>query len=102
LRRGEIWLAQVGRKRRPVLILTRSEVLDARQLVTVAEITTRVRGLAVEVDIQGQDSGLEQPSAVNCDGIHTVEQASLTGPIGRVGEATLGDVCSAVDHALGC
>jgi len=39
-------LAQVGRKKRPVLILTRSEVIDVRELVTVAEVTTSVRGLA--------------------------------------------------------
>jgi hypothetical protein len=45
-RRGELWLAQVGRKKRPVLILTRSEVIDVRELVTVAEVTTSVRGLA--------------------------------------------------------
>jgi len=30
VRRGELWLAQVGRKRRPVLVLTRPEVLDVR------------------------------------------------------------------------
>ena len=36
MRRGELWLAQVGRKKRPVLILTRSEVIDVRRLVTVA------------------------------------------------------------------
>ena len=46
MRRGELWVAEVGRKRRPVLLLTRSEVLGARDLVTVAEITTSIRGLA--------------------------------------------------------
>ena len=43
MKRGELWLAQVGRERRPVLLLTRSEVLDVRDLVTVAEITTSIR-----------------------------------------------------------
>jgi len=28
VRRGEVWLAEIGRKRRPVLVLTRSEVID--------------------------------------------------------------------------
>ena len=41
MRRGELWLAQVGRKRRPVLVLTRPEVIDVRELVTVAEVTMR-------------------------------------------------------------
>ena len=39
MRRGEVWLANVGRKRRPVLVLTRNEVIDVRELVTVAERT---------------------------------------------------------------
>lgn len=30
--RGEIWLARVGRKTRPVLVLTRAEVIDVRAL----------------------------------------------------------------------
>lgn len=102
LRRGELWLAEVGRKKRPVLLLTRSEVLDARSLVTVAEITTTVRGLAAEVDIDHVEAGLDERSVVNCDGLHTVAQASLTGPLGRVGEDVMRRVCSAVSYALGC
>lgn len=102
MRRGELWLAQVGRKRRPVLLLTRSEVLDVRELVTVAEVTTSIRGLAAEVDIDHIGVGLDQPSVINCDGLHTVPQASLTGPVGRIGDDVLHKVCSAVGYALGC
>ncbi len=101
LRRGEVWLAQVGRKKRPVLLLTRSEVLDARSLVTVAEITS-IRGLAAEVDIDHVRVGLDRPSVINCDGLHTVEQASLTGPVGRVGGDTMQRVCTTISYALGC
>ena len=43
MRRGEVWLAEVGRKPRPVIVLTRSEVLDVRALVTVAEVTSTAR-----------------------------------------------------------
>ena len=63
--RAEIWLAQVGRKSRPVLILTRPEVIDVRELVTVAEITTHMRGLAVEVELDHRRVGLSRPSAIN-------------------------------------
>jgi len=95
-------VAEVGRKRRPVLLLTRSEVLDARRLVTVAEVTTSIRGLAAEVEIDHLDAGLDRPSVINCDGLHTVAQASLTGPLGRVGEDVMDRVCAAVSYALGC
>lgn len=100
--RGEIWLAQVGRKKRPVLVLTRSEVLDVRALVTVAELTTSIRGLAAEVRIDHHDVGLGRPSVINCDGLHTVAQSSLTTPVGEVDADTIAKVCSAVNYAIGC
>lgn len=102
MRTGELWLPEVGRKRRPVLLLTRSEVVDARELATVAEITTSIRGLAAEVDIDHIDVGLDRPCVINCDGVHTVVQASLTGPVGRVGDDVMRKVCTALSYALGC
>ena len=102
MRRGEVWLAQVGRKRRPVLVLTRSEVIDVRELVTVAEVSTSIRGLAAEVDIDYQEVGLDRPSAINCDGIHTITQSALTTPVGELSDETMRRVCSAVSYALGC
>lgn len=100
--RGEVWLAQAGRKKRPVLVLTRPEVLDVRELVTVAEITTSRRGLAAEVGVDHVEVGLDRPSVVNCDGLHTVPQASLTTYVGGVSDETMNNVCSAVAYALGC
>lgn len=100
--RGEVWLAQVGRKKRPVLVLTRSEVLDVRALVTVAEVTTSIRGLAAEVAIDHIEVGLDRPSVINCDGLHTVAQESLTSQVGEVSTDTMRQVCSALSYALGC
>jgi len=100
--RGELWLAQVGRKQRPVLVLTRSEVLDVRDLVTVAEVTTSIRGLAAEVEVDHLETGLDRRSVINSDGIHTVTQSTLKGPVGAVSDEVMGRVCSAVSYALGC
>ena len=99
--RGDIWLAHVGRKRRPVLVLTRPEVIDVRQLITVAEITTTVRGLAVEIPLD-EAAGLERASVVNCDGIHTVARSILLSRVGGVDADTMERVCRAVGYALGC
>lgn len=95
-------MAQAGRKKRPVLVLTRPEVLDVRELVTVVEITTTVRGLAVEVGLDHREVGLKKPSVINCDGIHTVSQALLTTYVGQVSGETLSSVCSAIAYALAC
>ena len=99
--RGDIWLAHVGRKRRPVLVLTRPEVIDVRHLITVAEVTTTVRGLAVEIPLD-EAAGLERPSVVNCDGIHTVARSTLVSRVGGVDADTMARVCRAVGYALGC
>lgn len=95
-------MAQVGRKKRPVLVLTRPEVIEVRALVTVAEVTTSVRGLAAEVEIDHVEAGLERPSVINCDGIHTVTQASLTSRVGQINDDIMRKVCSAITYALGC
>ncbi len=100
--RGEVWLAQVGRKKRPVLVLTRAEVLDVRQLVTVAEISSSIRGLAAEVRLDQGEVGLDQPSVINCDGLHTIPQTLLATQVGEVGDATMSNVCAAVAYAIGC
>lgn len=100
--RGEIWFAEVGRKRRPVLVLTRTEVIDVRALITVAEVTTSTRGIAAEVDFDHREAGLDRPSVINCDGLHTITKASLTSYAGAVNEATMEQVCAAVGYALGC
>jgi mRNA-degrading endonuclease toxin of MazEF toxin-antitoxin module len=100
--RAEVWLAQIGRKTRPVLVITRSEVIDVRQLVTVAEITPQMRGLAVEVALDHDEVGLDRPSVVNCDGLHTVPQSLLTKRVGILDDATMDRVCRSVRHAIGC
>jgi mRNA-degrading endonuclease toxin of MazEF toxin-antitoxin module len=100
--RGEIWLAQVGRKQRPVLVLTRSEVIDVRSQVTVAEITTSARGLSVEVTLDHTEVGLSRPSVINCDGLHTVAKSTLTSFVGAVDDDTLQRTCAAVALAIGC
>lgn len=69
-----------------MLILTRTEVLDVRSLVTVAEITTSRRGIAAEVEVI-DDVGPERESVIDCDGINTIAQATLMTRVGAVDDA---------------
>ena len=101
MRRGDIWLAEVGGTPRPVLVLTRSAVIDVRTLVTVAEITTSIRGIAAEVPVD-VDVGLDHHSVINGDGLHTIAQSRLTRHLGTVDDDTLRQVCWSVSYALGC
>jgi mRNA interferase MazF len=76
-----IHIAQLD-KPRPVLVLTRELVRPHLHTVTVAPVTTTVRGLSTEV-LCGIANGLEHSSAVACDHITTIPVGSLGRQIGR-------------------
>jgi mRNA interferase MazF len=68
-------------KAQPALILTREIVRPHLSRVTVAPITSRVRGLTVEVPV-GQSNGLDQDSVINCENIVTIPTSAVGRQIG--------------------
>lgn len=68
-------------KVRPVLILTREVVRPHLRTVTVAPITTTIRGLSTEVPVD-RTNGLAGPSVVSCDNITTIPTSALREEIG--------------------
>jgi len=68
-------------KTRPVLVLTRDGVRPFLNNVTVAPITTTIRGLSTEVPV-GPINGLNSECVVSCDNIITVPTATLGRQIG--------------------
>lgn len=66
-------------KVRPVVVLTRDEVLPYLNGITVAPITSTIRGMSTEVHV-GPQNGLDHASVVNCDAITTVS----AGDLGRI------------------
>jgi len=79
MRRGEVWWAEQPQPigRRPVVLLSRDEAYWVRNAVTVAQITTTVRNIPVEVILDEKD-GLPQVCVVNLDTITTIRKAILT------------------------
>jgi mRNA interferase MazF len=70
-------------KSRPVLILTRELVRPHLATVTIAPITTTVRGLSTEVRVDAVN-GLAGPSAVSCDNITTIPTNAVGEQIGML------------------
>jgi len=68
-------------KARPVVILTRELVRPHLSRVTVAPITTTIRGLSTEVPL-GPANGLDHPCVISCDNIVTVPKSALGRQIG--------------------
>jgi mRNA interferase MazF len=88
-------------RRRPVLILSRQDVIPLLHTVMVAPITSTRRGVPGEVPV-GPREGLKQDSAVNLDHVQTVERARLTAFVGSLDPAQMRHVCRALAVATGC
>jgi len=101
--RGEIWRYRFAApdKTRPVLVLTRQEVIGLLHTVMVAPITSTMRGAPSEVAV-GVAEGLKRDSAVNLDHVQTVEQARLAGFVGHLSAEKMRAVCRALAVAAGC
>ena len=100
--RGEIWQFAFPRpdRRRPVLVLTRQDMIERLVTVTVAPLTTTIRGVASEV-VVGTEVGLKQASAVNLHHVATVPRAGLRAYVGTVPGEVMQRVCDALLFALG-
>ena len=103
INRGEIWLYRFKHpdKRRPVLVLTRPEVIRLLNTVMVAPITSTIRGAPSEV-VVGLDEGLKRDSAINLDHVQTVEKARLGTFVGSLSPHKMSCVCRALATATGC
>lgn len=103
VRRGEIWRYRFKSpdKLRPVVVMSRPEVIGLLHTVMAAPITSTVRGAPSEV-LVGIAEGLKHESAVNLDHVQTVEKARLVGYVGSLGPEKMRAVCRALAIAVGC
>ena len=97
---GEIWLAEAPDKRRPVLIVTRSEVVPVVKSVVVAPITRSVRGIPTEAPLNRED-GLSGHCAASFDNLQTLPKAFLTQRIGSIA-AGRAEFCRALNALADC
>jgi mRNA interferase MazF len=84
-------------KARPVLVLTRELVRPHLTTVTIAPITTTIRGLSTEVPVDAAN-GLTGASVVSCDNLTTIPTSALGEQIGVLldhQEQTLSDAIRA-------
>jgi mRNA interferase MazF len=86
-------------KSRPVLVLTRELVRPLLNTVTIAPITTTIRGLSTEVAV-GTVNGLGEQGVVACDHITTIPVAALGRQIGRLLDPQESDLTNAIRAAF--
>ena len=102
MKRGDVfWYSFAAPdKRRPVLILTRDSAIQVLNSVTVAPITSTVRGIPTEVELT-QSDGMPTACAANFDNIQTVPKRSLGNRITHLSQAKLAAAAAAISFALG-
>jgi len=88
-------------KERPVVVLTRGSSLEFLGWVTVAPISSTVRGVRSEIRLDVED-GMKGPCVVNAHNIVTVRKDQIGRRVARLSEARMRGVCTAVAFALGC
>ena len=103
LTRGQVRLFRFSPpdKERPVLVLTRSHALRFLRRVTVAPITSTIRGIPTEVVLEVED-GMKAPCAANLDHVATVPRHGLGRLLAELRPERMAEVCRALDFALGC
>jgi mRNA interferase MazF len=101
--RGDVRLYQFAPpdKKRPVVVLTRDSAIAYLSTVTVAPITSAIRGVPSEV-VLGVEDGMKAACAVNLHNAVTVSQQRLGRRVARLGPSRMGEVCAALRFSLGC
>jgi mRNA interferase MazF len=101
--RGDIRLYRFAPpdKQRPVIVLTRESAVEYLSTVTVAPVTSTVRGVPSEVVLDEAD-GMKGPCAANLHNVVTVSQQRLGKRVGRLGDAKMREICAAARFSIGC
>lgn len=102
MKRGDIrWYTfALPDKRRPVLILTRDEVIDYLNEIIAVPVTRTIRGLATEVALT-PDDGMPVVSALNFDHIALAQRQRIGSIICTLPESRWTEVQRALMIACG-
>jgi mRNA interferase MazF len=97
VKRGEIWWARLPQPagRRPVVLVSRDSAYAVRASITVAEVSTTVRGIPSEVPL-GKREGLPRRCVANADSLVTIPKTWLDSRIAPLST----DKALALDAAL--
>jgi mRNA interferase MazF len=99
-RQGEIWWAETEDKRRPVLVVTRTEAVGVLSSIVVAPVTRTVRDIPTEIRL-GESEGLPVECAASFDNLQRINRWALTQHAGDLG-GRREEICSALKALSDC
>ena len=99
---AELWLMETpNQKRRPVLIVSRDEVIPFLNNIVVAPITSTIRTIPTCIPV-GPDEGIDHDSVATFDNLATVPKSVLTTRLGNLGADGRRQICEALDSVANC
>ena len=96
---GDIMWAEAEDKRRPVLVVTRTEAIEVLTWLVVAPITRTIRAIPTEIRL-GPAQGLHDDCVASFDNLQPIRKTFLTAHVGSV--ASLAEICRALNALADC
>ncbi len=90
-----------NQKRRPVLVVSRDEVIPVVNNVIVAPVTSTIRNIATCVPV-GIEEGIDHDSVATFDNLAAVPKSVLTTRLGALGPGGRQQMCDALDAVADC
>jgi mRNA interferase MazF len=99
---AELWLMETpNQKRRPVLVVSRNEVIPVLNNVVVAPVTSVIRNIPTCIPV-GTDEGIDHESVASFDNLAAVPKSVLTVRLGALGIDGRRLICDALDAMADC
>lgn len=97
---GDVWWAEAEDKRRPVLVVTRSEAVGVLSSIIVAPVTRTIRRIPTEL-LLSPDDGMPADSVATFDALQPIRRTFLTTRITRIDDAR-SRICRALSAFADC
>jgi len=98
----ELWLMETpNQKRRPVLVVSRDEVIPVLNNVVVAPITSTIRNIPTCIPV-GPDEGIDHDSVATFDNLAAVPKSVLTKRLGKLSADGRRRICEALAAVANC
>jgi mRNA interferase MazF len=99
---AELWLMETpNQKRRPVLVVSRNDVIPVLNNVVVAAVTSTIREIATCIRV-GPEEGIDHDSVATFDNLAAVPKSVLTTRLGELGVDGRRRICEALDAVVNC
>ena len=98
---GDIWWAEAEDKRRPVLVVTRSDIIGALHTIVIAPVTRTIRNIPTEIPLDDRH-GLPDECVATFDNLQPIRRSYLTHKVGGLAVGETSRICDALRALADC